>query len=116
MQPFRHYTHRVEPLPADSVAALQLLELFRDPDRDIDRIVEFISQDPALTAETIRRSNNALFRGVERTTDIFEAVNRLGFYELYGLIAASIGSRPPSHRLPETDALDAFQDGAGDLG
>ena len=106
-----HYSHRVEPLPADSIAAMQLLELFRDPDRDIDRIVEFISRDPALTAETLRRSNNASLGGPDRTTDIFEAVSRLGFYELYGLIAASIGSRP---RLPDAhslDELEAFQDG-----
>ena len=105
MPNFSHYTQRVESMPTVSMAALQLLEMFRDPDRDIARIVEFISHDPALTAETIRRSNNASFRGTERTTDLFEAVNRLGFYELYGLIAASIGSRPPSPDAPATDEL-----------
>ena len=105
MQNFSHYTQPVESLPTDSIAALQLLEMFRDPDRDIDRIVEFISHDPALTAETIRRSNNASFRGTERTNDLFEAVNRLGFYELYGLIAASIGSRPPSPDAHSADEL-----------
>jgi HD-like signal output (HDOD) protein len=111
MQNLSHYTQRVEPLPADSMAAMQLLEMFRDPDRDIDRIVEFISHDPSLTAETLRRSNNASFRGTERTTDIFEAVSRLGFYELYGLLAASIGSRPPAPRVRATTELEAFQDG-----
>jgi HD-like signal output (HDOD) protein len=93
MEPRYHSEPRVEPLPLDSVAAIQLLDLFRDTDHDIDRIVEFISLDPRLTAETIKRCNNASFRGAERTTDLFEAVSRLGFYELYGIIAASIGTR-----------------------
>jgi HD-like signal output (HDOD) protein len=97
-----------EPLPVDTLAAVQLLDLFRDPDRDVDRIVDFISHDPLLAAETLRRSNNAAFRGAERTTDIFEAVSRLGFYELYGIISETIGR----HALPtraaartESDAL-----------
>jgi HD-like signal output (HDOD) protein len=88
------FTSRVQTPPTDSIAAIQLLDLFRDPDHDIDRIVEFISNDPVLAAETLRRCNNASFRGAERTTDIFEAVNRLGFYELYGIIAASTGLCP----------------------
>ena len=81
----------------DPMAAVQLLDLFRDPDHDVDRIVEFISQDPLLAAETLKRCNNATYRGAERTTDIFEAVSRLGFYELYGIIAAAAGSQmlPP---------------------
>lgn len=78
----------------NALAAQELLELFRDPDHDIDRIVEFIRQDAWLTSETLKRSNRASFGGLGRTTDLFEAVSRLGYYELYGIIAASIGSRP----------------------
>lgn len=91
MENFSHPARRAEAVPADTIAAIQLLDLFRDPDRDIDRIVQFIHDDPALTAETLRRCNNGLFRGSERTTDIFEAVSRLGFYELYDIVAASVG-------------------------
>ncbi len=29
----------------DVMAAVQLLDLFRDPDHDVDRIVDFISRD-----------------------------------------------------------------------
>lgn len=83
---------RGEPLPLDAVTAAQLLDLFRDPDHDVDRIVEFINENPRLTAETLRRCNSAVFRGATRTTDLFEAVSRLGFYELYDIISASIGS------------------------
>jgi len=98
-----NHTSQTEPLPIDGLAAIQLLEMFRDPDHDVDGIVEFISQDPRLTAETLRRCNKSTFRGTARTTDIFEAVSRLGFYELYDIISASLGvdimsEVPPQHR------------------
>jgi HD-like signal output (HDOD) protein len=93
MQELENHSGRGEPLPLDTVAATELLDMFRDPDHDVDRIVEFISQDPVLATETLRRCNNVRFGGGERVTDVFEAVNRLGYYELYGIIAASLGAR-----------------------
>jgi HD-like signal output (HDOD) protein len=103
------YTQAVEPMPVDTIAAVLLLDLFRDPDHDIDGIVEFISNDPLLTAETLKRCNQSSFRGTERTTDIFEAVNRLGFYELYDIIAASIGVPAPGPNARMSAELEAFQ-------
>jgi len=99
----------MEPLPLDSIHASLLLDLFRNPDHDVDAIVEFINSDPALTAATLRRCNNASFRGSERTTDIFEAVSRLGFHELYGIVAASIGSCPASSAAQTAIDQDLFQ-------
>jgi HD-like signal output (HDOD) protein len=90
-----NFTNGAEPLPVDTIAAVLLLDLFRDPDHDIDSIVEVISSNPVLTAETLRRCNQAAFGGAGRITDIFEAVNRLGFYELYGIIAASVNASAP---------------------
>jgi HD-like signal output (HDOD) protein len=109
------FAGRAEPLPLDTMAARELLDLFRDPDHDIDRIVEFISQDPWLTAETIKRCNRAMFRGVRRTTDIFEAVSRLGFYELYGIIAASIGSQFSTADAPTAAGRETLRAPAGKL-
>jgi len=91
MEDLSSFTGRDETLPMDTIAAVQLLELFRDPDRDVDRIVEFISGNPLLTAETLKRCNNAVYRGSERITDVFEAVSRLGFYELYDIVAHATG-------------------------
>ena len=115
MENHGNLSSRGEPLPMDTMAAVQLLDLFRDPDHDVDRIVEFISQDPWLTAETLRRANNATFRGAERTTDIFEAVSRLGFYELYGIIAATIGSRGLPPKSPVSAKSEALWDAAQEL-
>lgn len=90
MDHLNHFARPHEPLPIDTTAAVELLDLFRDPDHDVDRIVDFISQDPLLTTETLKRCNNAAFRGSERTTDVFEAVSRLGYYELYDIVSATI--------------------------
>jgi HD-like signal output (HDOD) protein len=115
MENLSHTVSQGETLPLDATAAIQLLDLFQNPDRDVDDIVEFISGDPLLAAETLRRCNHAAFRGAERTTDIFEAVSRLGFYELYGIIAAMIGA----HKLPPEAAAaaekEALWDAAGKL-
>jgi len=89
MEILSHCNRPNEPLPMDTTMAVQLLDLFRDPDHDVDRIVEFISQDRRLATETLKRCNSAVFRGAERTTDIFEAVSRLGFYEVYDIIASA---------------------------
>jgi len=103
MDNLNSFAHANGPLPLDTAVAVQLLDLFRDPDHDVDRIVELISQDPFLANETLKRCNNAFFRGKERTTDIFEAVSRLGFYEIYDIVSAStdtfIPSDPPTLTL-----------------
>jgi len=87
------YLDRVQHLPPAPLVAMQLLNLFSDPDRDIDRIVELVSNDPALTAETLKRCNSGQFRGAEPAADMFEAVTRLGFYEIYCIVVALIASR-----------------------
>jgi len=81
------YSRQSGPLPLDTSVAIQLVDLFRDPDHDVDRIVELISGNPLLAAETLKRCNNAAFGGAHRTTDIFEAVSRLGFYEIYDIVS-----------------------------
>ena len=78
--PIDQYIDRVKHLPPAPTVAVQLLGLFADPDRDIDRIVELVSHDPALTAETLKRCNSASLAGVGPATDMVEAVSRRVFY------------------------------------
>jgi putative nucleotidyltransferase with HDIG domain len=92
-QAIDQYLDRVKNLPPAPVVATQLLDLFSDPDRDIDRIVELVSTDPALTAETLRRCNGGYWAGIEPATDMFDAVTRLGFYEIYCIVVGLIASR-----------------------
>jgi putative nucleotidyltransferase with HDIG domain len=85
-----HYLDKVKHLPPAPTVAVQLLELFSDPDRDIDRIVELIKHDPSLTAETLKRCNRGY---AEPAGDMFEAVSRLGLYEIYAIVVSLLASR-----------------------
>jgi putative nucleotidyltransferase with HDIG domain len=71
---------------------VELLGLFKEPDRDVDRVVELVSLDPSITAELLRRCNSAFLSGAEPASDMFEAVSRLGFYEVYTVVAAMFGA------------------------
>ena len=82
-------------LPPAPTVAIELLGLFNDPDRDIDRVVQLISHDPSLTAEVLKRCGSAAFGG-RLPTDVFEAVNRLGFYEVYCVVVSVVGARSMS--------------------
>ena len=87
------YIDRVKHLPPAPTVATELLGMFGDPNRDIDRIVELITHDPSLTAEVLRRCNSAFFSAAEPASDMFEAVMRLGFYEVYCVVTAAVGAR-----------------------
>ena len=87
------YIGHVRSLPPAPVIATQLLALFGEADRDIDRIVELIGLDPSLTAEVLKRSNSAYVGLAQPVRDMFEAVFQLGFYEVFCIVVASVGSR-----------------------
>jgi putative nucleotidyltransferase with HDIG domain len=84
---------RVQHLPPAPTVVTELLKLFGDPNRNVDRIVELIGYDPSLTAEVLKRCNSAFFRGAEPATDIFESVTRLGFFEVYSVVTTLVGAR-----------------------
>lgn len=87
-----HYIESVTQLPPAPTLLVELLGLFKDPDRDVDRVVELVSLDPSITAEILRRCNSAFLSGAEPASDMFEAVSRLGFYEVYTVVAAMFGA------------------------
>ncbi|MEI9962011.1 MAG: HDOD domain-containing protein [Limisphaerales bacterium] len=76
--------------------AAELLGLFDDPDHDIDRVVELISHDPGLTVAVLKRCNSAYFSNERTILDMFDAVTRLGFYEVHCIVASLIGARAMS--------------------
>ncbi len=85
------YIDRVEHLPPTPAILVRLISLFRQPDRDVDEIVELIRRDPSLTAEVLRYSNSAHFGHDECILDVFEATMRVGFYKVYQTAVARIG-------------------------
>ncbi len=88
-----HYIDLVKHLPAAPTVAIELLGLFDDPDRDVDRIIELIALDPSLTLEVLKRCSKAAAGANLDTGDMFEIVTRLGFYEVYCVVAAVVGAR-----------------------
>ena len=66
----------------------ELLEAFRDPNLDMDHVVELIAGEPALSAEILRRGNSVMFGGKEPTNDVFAAFTRIGINEAYRALVA----------------------------
>jgi HD-like signal output (HDOD) protein len=93
VNPAERYLNGVASLPPAPTLVTELLTLFRDPDRDIDHVVKLISYEPALTAQILRICNSACFAGDQPPSDTFEAVSRLGFYQVYCLVASIFGAK-----------------------
>jgi putative nucleotidyltransferase with HDIG domain len=100
MDSLDRYIDAVEHLPTPPVVMIQLISLFRQPDRDVDEVVNLLHRDPSLTAEVLRRCNTALISGGDKTVDIFDAIMRMGFYEVYQTaVAISARQLMPSKML-----------------
>lgn len=86
--PLNAFLDRIEYLPPSPRLLLKLMEMFKQPDQDINEVVSLISHDPAFTVEVLKRCNSAYFGTNRPVEDMAEAVMRLGFEEIYNLIAA----------------------------
>jgi putative nucleotidyltransferase with HDIG domain len=93
VDPAKRYLDGVASLPPAPTLVTELLTLFREPDRDVDQVVQLIRYEPALTAQILRMCNSAYFASEQPPGDIFEAVSRLGFYQVYCLVVSIFGAR-----------------------
>jgi putative nucleotidyltransferase with HDIG domain len=93
LNPAERYLNDVSRLPPAPMLVTELLTLFREPDRDIDHVVKLISFEPSLTAQILRICNSACFASEQPPGDIFEAVSRMGFYQVYCLVVSIFGAR-----------------------
>jgi putative nucleotidyltransferase with HDIG domain len=82
------FLDRIEHLPPSPRLLVKLMEMFKQPDKDIGEVVNLISHDPAFTVEVLKRCNSAYFGAGKPAEDMSEAVMRLGFEEIYSLIVA----------------------------
>jgi putative nucleotidyltransferase with HDIG domain len=93
MQSLDDYIDQVKNLPPAPRILPELLSLLRQEDVDNSRVVQLISFDPAITANVLRLCNSALFAGATPAAELSEAVNRLGFRQIYTLVATVSGAR-----------------------
>src|SRR4051794_10472010 len=81
----------IETLPASPYPLPELSKALTDPNADLNRVVEIISFDPALTAKLLQLCNSASFSRGTPANDVAQAVNRLGFQTVYRALAALKG-------------------------
>ncbi len=64
------------PLPA---MGMRLLEMFQDEDRlNAKDVAELVQQDPAMATALLRIANSAMFGGLQKISDLSQAIARLG--------------------------------------
>ncbi len=93
LNPAGRYLDGVTSLPPAPTLVTELLTLFRDPDRDVDKVVQLISYEPSLTAQILRTCRSTFYAGEQPPGDIFEAVTRVGFYQVYCLVVSLFGAK-----------------------
>ncbi|MEY2410156.1 MAG: hypothetical protein QOF48_2826, partial [Verrucomicrobiota bacterium] len=80
-------------LPAPPRLVLELLLRLSQPNVDSTKVVRAIRQDPALIEKLLALCNSAYFAAATSTSDLQEAVTRLGFKQIYELVAVVHGAR-----------------------
>lgn len=96
MRELDDYLNRVKNLPPAPRVLPELLALLREENVDTSRVVAVISLDPGLTANVLQLCNSAYFAASTPADDLHEAVTRLGFRQVYQLVAALVGGRAMS--------------------
>lgn len=93
MEELDAYLNQVKQLPPAPRTLAKLLTLLGDPDVDTSQIVELIMHEPALTATVLQRCNAAYFATGEPVNTVAQALNRLGFNQIFRIVAVIVGSQ-----------------------
>lgn len=80
-------------LPAAPQVLAELGELLQDVNTSLAQISLLLKRDAALAARIIRISNSSALGGGSRIGDVEDAVNRVGFGEVYRLVGLATTSR-----------------------
>jgi len=95
-------------LPARSETATQLQQVLSDCDYDIEKILELIESDQALTAEVLRVSNSPFYGGLSEVTTVRQAVVRIGGPEVVRLAMAATEKK--SYQVQNKELADYMPD------
>ena len=93
MQELDDYINRVKHLPPVPRALPKLLTLLGQPNIDTGQIVEVVTFEPSLTAKVLQVCNGVHFSGRLPADNLHEAITRLGFNEVFRIVAAVLGER-----------------------
>ncbi|MBN1403462.1 MAG: HDOD domain-containing protein [Opitutales bacterium] len=90
---------QVEKLPPAPAVLPTLLNLLRDTNSDPGEIISLIRMDPSLTAQVLRLSNSVYYAMSTPSCDLEDAVARIGFREVYKLVAMVCGQQLFNHSI-----------------
>lgn len=100
---------QVKRLPPNPLVMLKLMKLLQDLNIGSHQIVSLIRVDSALTAQILRIANSVFYNAVEYTSDLGNAVTRIGFRETYKLAGAICSGQlfaiPPPPTYPGSEQL-----------
>jgi EAL and modified HD-GYP domain-containing signal transduction protein len=96
-------------IPANGLNLLRLMAEFQDPDHDVGRIAEIVSQDVALSYKLLRHINAAIYGMPRRIDSVKETVTYLGLSTVKNLaclfMLSDVGEQP--HALLVTAMMRA---------
>lgn len=101
------YINRIKRLPPAPQLLPELIALLGQPNIDSSRVVRLIMYDPALTATVLQLCNSSALASASPVVHLDEAVVRLGFEQIYQLVAATLGARALA--ASKGTAIDAGQ-------
>ncbi|HKB91714.1 MAG TPA: HDOD domain-containing protein, partial [Opitutaceae bacterium] len=87
-------------LPATPRILGKLQSLLADPNSGIDEICKLLKGDVALTARLIRASNSPYYGGGSSHSSLEDAVNCVGYSEVYRLVGLVVGSQLITKDMP----------------
>ena len=84
--------NEVKGLPITPQILPRLQKLLRDPNSDLQDIVNLVRLEASVAAQIIRLSNSAVYAGAQRCSTVEEAFNRVGFREAEKLVSLAVMS------------------------
>jgi len=90
-------------LPSPSSVVLRVIELARDPDVSLQKIVAVLSSDPALSASLLSLANSVFYASHRPVEHLQEAINRIGLERTLSMaLGCSLASATTSEADPGT--------------
>ncbi len=92
---------QVEKLPPAPAVLPSLLNLLNDTNSNPNEVIALIRVDPSLTAQVLRLANSVYYGAGRTTYDLQEAVGRIGFREVYKLVAVVCGQQMLNQQITQ---------------
>ncbi|MCH6258966.1 HDOD domain-containing protein [Puniceicoccaceae bacterium K14] len=85
-------------LPSSPQIFSKLSQLMKDPDASLDDITDLVNTDSSLTIQVLKLSNSPAYASGVPIDTLDEAINRVGFSELFKLVGMAAASQVFANR------------------